>query len=148
MRTMTEWVDLAEAEGVPQRDGATDADLTHISGAFSRLFGIPMPTDYVDLLTITNGFDFDGVLIFGTHDQDDADGFLPGVLDSNERLIHGVESVDTPLRFVGEAGDLLLARDTTASTWVAVSRLGWTTRPELTFRSFSDLFNATMSTTV
>ncbi|WP_408647222.1 YrhA family protein [Tessaracoccus coleopterorum] len=113
--------------------------------AFTRQFGIDLPGDYADLLRVSDGFDFDGIVIFGLRDRDDAGGFLPGLLDSNERLIHGVASVDTALRFVGETGDLLFAYDTGERQWKAVSRYGWHT--VLRFQSFGDLFDAVLATT-
>lgn len=142
---MSDWVDHAEANGFPQRGGASEAELTQIGAAFTRQFQIPLPPDYADLLRTSNGFEFDGVVIFGTRDQDDAAGFLPGLFDSNERLIHGVSSVETPLLFIGEAGDALLAFDTDETQWKAVSRYGW--HPLGRFSTFGELFNATLAPT-
>ncbi len=142
---MSDWVDYAEAQGFPQRGGASDAEIEQIGSAFARQFTIPLPSDYADLLQISNGFDFDGIVVYGTRDQDDADGFLPGLFDSNERLIHGVESIDTPLRFVGETGDVLFAYDTVEHQWKAVARYGWHT--VFRFSSFGELFDAVLTTT-
>lgn len=142
---MTDWVDYAEAQGFPQRGGVSEGQLAQIRPAFQRQFGIDLPAEYADLLRVTDGFDFDGIVIYGLQDVDEKGGFLPGVFDSNERLIHGVTSLDTPLRFIGEAGDVLFAFDTSEGQWKAVARYGWHT--VFRFSSFGDLFGALMATT-
>ncbi|GAA3865829.1 YrhA family protein [Tessaracoccus defluvii] len=145
MRAITDWVDLAEAQGFPQRGGAAPADISRISGAFARQFGIPLPDDYRQLLATTDGFDFDGVSFYGTTDVYEDGAFLPGLLDSNERLLHGSDSLDTPLRFVGETGDALFAYDSAEASWKAVSRYGLVT--VFRFSSFAELFDAALATT-
>lgn len=145
MQSITHWVELAESQGFPQRPGASTDQLSRIRPAFARQFGIDLPEDYADLLRGCNGLDYDGIVIYGLEDRDDAAGFLPGIFDSNERLMHGVASLDTPLRFVGEAGDLLFAYDTEERQWKAVARYGWHT--VFRFSTFGDLFDAAMSTT-
>ena len=142
---MSDWVDHAQQQGFPQRPGVTQLQIDRIRPAFARQFGIDIPADYADLLRQCNGFDFDGIVLFGLYDQDDATGFLPGIFDSNERLIHGMTTIDTPLRFVGETGDVLFAFDTDESQWKAVSRYGWHT--VFRFSTFNDLFTAVLSTT-
>lgn len=145
MRTIAEWVDLAEAQGFPQRGGAEPADISRISGAFVRQFGIEIPDDHRQLLAAANGFHFDGVTFYGTADVHGDGTFLPGLLDSNERLLHGTDSLDTPLRFVGETGEVLFAYDTAEATWKAVSRHGLVT--VFRFSSFAELFDAALATT-
>lgn len=145
MAAIEQWVAYAQAQGFAQAPGVSEAELAQIRPAFSRQFGAELPEDYAALLRVANGFDFDGILIYGLNDRDDGGGFHPGLFDSNERLIHAYASIDTPLRFVGESGDVLFAFDTGEHQWKAVARYGWHT--VFRFSSFGDLFGALMATT-
>lgn len=145
MATMQDRVDSARSAGFPQRDGLSAEELEGLAPAFARLFSADLPTGYAALLTAADGFDFDGLVVFGSRDGDGADGFLPGLFDSNERLLHAVASLDSPLRFIGENGDLLLAYDTAERTWKSVTRYAWHTVSR--HRSFEELLDAVAPTT-
>lgn len=132
---------LAEAEGYPQPPGANPDQVTAIAGAFGRLLETPMPADYEEFLRTSNGFSFDGTVFYGIVDAYADNEFHPGLFDSNERLVHGSESVDTTLRFVGENGHELFALDTADGRWKVVHRLDWQTPgPDQVFTTFEALF--------
>lgn len=124
-----------------QPAGATAGEVADVAPAFARLFEHVMPADYRDFLQASNGFSLDGIVFYGIVDSHTDDGFLPGLLDSNERLIHGPESVDTPLRFVGESGHQYFAYDTSQGAWRVVDRLDWQGVDDRGFDSFAALFS-------
>lgn len=142
---MNERVDMARSAGFPQPDPLSPDRLARFEAAFARLFGTGLPADYAELFMAADGFDFDGLVVFGSHDRTGVDGFRPGLFDSNERLLHGVSSLESPLRFIGENGDLLLAYDTEEAIWKSVARYGWHTVSR--HRSFGELFDAALTTT-
>lgn len=141
MTVFTAHLATAEAEGFPQPAGANADQVTAIAGAFGRLFEQPMPADYESFLRTSNGYSFDGTVFYGIVDAYADNEFHPGLFDSNERLVHGSESVDTTLRFVGENGHELFALDTADGRWKVVDRLDWQTAgPDHVFATFEALF--------
>lgn len=121
-----------------QEEPAGSADVAAAERAFADLFGIEMPGGYRELIGLTDGLDFNGMIIYSCRDGLSPSGYQRlGLAESNERLIEGVDHIDTPLRFVGETGDELFAYHTSAGTWWVVDRVGWdpdpTTRPYQSF---------------
>lgn len=130
----------AEAEGFTQPAGANSDQVAAIAGAFSRLFERAMPADYESFLRTCNGYSFDGTVFYGIVDAYADNEFHPGLFDSNERLVHGSESVDTTLRFVGENGHQLFVLDTADGRWKVVDRLDWQVAdPDHAFDTFEAL---------
>lgn len=136
-------VAAAAADDFPQPSAANTDQVRAIASAFSRLFETPLPDDYRSFLLTCNGFEHDGRLFYGIVDAWSDNEFHPGLFDSNERLVHGVDSVETSLRFVGESGHELYAYDTEDTCWKVVDRLTWTSDdPARTYASFTELFTS------
>lgn len=133
-------VAAATADGYPQPPAANADQVGAIAPAFTRLFEQQLPDDYRAFLLASNGFEYDGRLLYGIVDTWSDNEFLPGLFDSNERLVHGIESVETPLRFVGESGHELYAYDTEDTCWKVVDRITWTAHdPSRVHASFGEL---------
>lgn len=141
MTVFTAAIAAAAADGYPQPPAATREQVAAVAPAFARLFEQELPADYQSFLLAANGFEHDGRLFYGIVDTWSDNEFHPGLFDSNERLVHGLESVTTPLRFVGESGHELYAHDTSDTCWKVVDRITWTPDdPSRTYGSFGELF--------
>lgn len=141
MTDFTAAVAAATADGYPQPPAANTDQVTAIASAFARLFELQLPDDYRSFLLTCNGFEHDGRLFYGIVDAWGDNEFHPGLFDSNERLVHGLDSVETPLRFVGESGHELFAHDTEDTCWKVVDRITWTSDdPSRTYATFGELF--------
>lgn len=110
----------------PPADAAT---ISAFAPRFNALFGIDPPEALQRLWQRSNGVWANGVHIYGTRDfeegEDGREVHTLGVLESNERLLEGRHSLSSPLRFVGDVDDQLLAYDTTDGRWKLVDRTGW-----------------------
>ena len=124
MSRIVSLVDRIEAEYGEQFPGATEQEMTWLAPQFEELFGIALPAAYAELLRRTNGFDFDGLCVYGTHDLE-GEVFRFGIVESNQGLLHGMHDLDSPLRFFGERDDQLLAYDTSDQAWELVDRYSW-----------------------
>lgn len=70
-----------------------------------------------------------GLHIYGTRDFDEGEEgravHTLGVLESNERLLEGLHPLASPLRFIGDVDDQMLAYDTADGRWKLMDRAGW-----------------------
>lgn len=136
--------DLA-LEGHRPPAGATAGEVSALAPAWARLFEHPMPDDYRAFLQASNGLLAGGIVLYGTVDTHTDDGFVPGLLDSNERLLDAPASADAPLRFVGESGHELFAHDTARGQWCVVDRADWQDVGGRAFDSFAALLSHVLS---
>lgn len=123
---------------------ANDGELGRAEQVFRTEFGIAMPEGYRALLTTVNGLVFNSVMFYSTEDGSTAKGAARfGLGQANERLLRGVETIDTTLRFVGETGNQLFAYDTADGKWKVVDRVGWDLdSSDDVFATFDALFEA------
>lgn len=121
--------------------GAPADAVSALRGPFRELFGIDLPDQYAELLQLADGLSFNGVLIYATRDHEFADDQYSGILQANERLLHGEHDIDSSLRFIGEVDDQLLGYDRADSTWKLVDGTDWTPddEDEDVFSSFDAL---------
>lgn len=107
-----------------------DADtINALVPQFNALFGIEPPEALKQLWQRSNGVWVNGAHIYGTRDfEEGEDGravHTLGVLESNERLLEGLHEISSPLRFIGEVDDQLLAYDTDDQKWKLVDSIAW-----------------------
>lgn len=107
-----------------------DADtINALVPQFNALFGIEPPETLKQLWQRSNGVWVNGAHIYGTRDFEEGEEgravHTSGVLESNERLLEGLHSISSPLRFIGEVNDQLLAYDTDDQQWKLVDSIAW-----------------------
>ena len=144
MATIPEAIDHIRELYVTQLPPADDAQLARAEQVFRTEFGITMPDGYRALLTTVNGVVFNSVMFYSTEDAETTKGAARfGLGEANERLIRGVDTIDTTLRFVGETGNQLFAYDTADASWKVVDRNGWDLdSSDDVFATFDALFEA------
>jgi hypothetical protein len=144
MATIPEAIDRIRELYATQLPPADDAQLGRAEQVFRSEFGIAMPDGYRALLSTVNGLVFNSVMFYSTEDGQTAKGAARfGLGEANERLLRGVETIDTTLRFVGETGSQLFAYDTADATWKVVDRVGWDVdSSDDVFATFDALFDA------
>lgn len=119
--------DIDEEDGL--EPAATAATIDALAPRFQQVFGIPLPQVIRDIWLRSDGVWANGVHLYGTRDFEEGEPgrsvHTLGILESNERLLDGIHEIASPLRFIGDVDDQLLAYDTRDATWQLVDRTAW-----------------------
>ncbi|MFW6597900.1 YrhA family protein [Propionibacteriaceae bacterium Y2011] len=142
MSRITDLVTRIAEEFYEQMPPATPEEVAIAERVYANEFGIEMPPGYRELLSVSNGIDFNGLSFYSCTDTTDAEGTeAAGIGESNQRLIRGVHEIDTTMRFVGETGDDLYGYDKADGKWRNVDRTSWQAgSADNVFDTFDDLF--------
>lgn len=62
-------INLRVRRGKRVEPGATPEELADFELRFGRFFGYPVPSEYADFLRSMNGYEFNGLIIYGTHNS-------------------------------------------------------------------------------
>jgi hypothetical protein len=107
------------------RPPASDAAIAAASAAVTGELGCPLPTECARLWALSDGLDFDGVVLYDTCSRADArsaGGFWQGVVEAN--LLWRDDPANRELLVVGETDLDLLARHLPSGTWQRLDRVG------------------------
>ncbi|GAA1706881.1 hypothetical protein [Propioniferax innocua] len=119
--------EIDEDEGL--EPAATAADIDVLTPRFREVFGIDLPETIRNIWLRSDGVWVNGVHLYGTRDFEEGEQGRSvdtlGILESNERLLEGGHTIDSPLRFIGDVDDQLLAYDTSDNRWKLVDRTDW-----------------------
>ncbi|GAB3454620.1 YrhA family protein [Actinophytocola sediminis] len=109
-------LDEVAEQGWELNKPAEPSALARVDAWFRARTGAILPAAYLNLLTRTDGLDFNGSMLYSTRDGRNVGGmFMAGVVESNERL------GDARGTWVGEAnGDLF---GLSAGAWVVADRV-------------------------
>lgn len=98
---------------------------------------IPLPDDFIEFLNITNGLEFNGLIIFGSKNITVADPFKSELLEANITF-HEVESYDLrKLLLIGETSSSVLTYDHNSNSYQLRDRIALDRLEE--FSTFKEL---------
>ena len=125
----------------PFLPGATQAELTRLSKAFRQELGILLPDSVIDVLCLVDGFDWNGVVLYGVdtayHDDQIESGM--GILEENRFKWADYAETRQRYLFLGEVDLYLFTIDLSTGQATVLDRL--TLVPKHRFSTLEHMIN-------